>query len=78
MAEEWEERIHTAGSTFLGLTVAVPAVTTTSSTPSRRRDYYALAGVFASSRQTDRSLLPDTEAPAAAAARALLLKRQAE
>ncbi len=37
VAEEWEERIHTLGSTFLGLTVACAVVTITSSTRSVHR-----------------------------------------
>jgi hypothetical protein len=58
VAEEWEERIHTLGSTFLGLTVACARCHDHKFDPISTRDYYALAGVFASIRQADLSLLP--------------------
>ena len=58
VAEEWEERIHTLSSTFLGLTVACARCHDHKFDPISTQDYYALAGVFASIRQTDLSLLP--------------------
>jgi hypothetical protein len=58
VAEEWEERIHTLGSTFLGLTVACARCHDHKFDPIPTQDYYALAGVFASIRQADVSLLP--------------------
>src|SRR5262249_39789483 len=59
VAEEWEERIHTIGSTFLGLTVACARCHDHKFDPITTRDYYALAGVLASVRQADLSLLPE-------------------
>jgi hypothetical protein len=58
VAEEWEERIHTVGSTFLGLTVACARCHDHKFDPITTQDYYALAGVFASIRQADVQLLP--------------------
>jgi hypothetical protein len=53
VAEEWEERIHTLGSTFLGLTVACARCHDHKFDPITTHDYYALAGVFASTREAD-------------------------
>jgi hypothetical protein len=69
VAEEWEERIHTLGSTFLGLTVACARCHDHKFDPITTQDYYALAGVFASIRQSDLSLLPDEQARQAQQAR---------
>ncbi|HEX5272134.1 MAG TPA: DUF1553 domain-containing protein [Gemmataceae bacterium] len=59
VAEEWEERIHTLGSTFLGLTVACARCHDHKFDPITQADYYALAGVLASTRLADRPMLPD-------------------
>jgi len=59
VAEEWEERIHTLSSTFLGLTVACARCPDPKFDPITQADYYALAGVFASTRQVDRPMLPE-------------------
>lgn len=72
VAEEWEERIHTLGSTFLGLTVACARCHDHKFDPITAQDYYALAGVFASIRQSDLSLLPDNAEKPVAQARARL------
>lgn len=56
VAEEWEERIHTLTSTFLGLTVGCARCHDHKFDPITQKDYYALAGVFASFRQADISL----------------------
>jgi hypothetical protein len=69
VAEEWEERIHTLGSTFLGLTVACARCHDHKFDPITTQDYYALAGVFASIRQGDLSMLPEEQARQAAGAR---------
>ena len=53
VAEEWEERIHTLGSTFLGLTLACARCHDHKFDPVTTQDYYALAGVFASTREAD-------------------------
>lgn len=62
VAEEWEERIHTLTSTFLGLTVACARCHDHKFDPITMEDYYGLAGVFASTRLADRPLLADAEA----------------
>lgn len=62
VAEEWEERIGAVGSTFLGLTVACARCHDHKFDPISTEDYYALAGIFASIRHTDVSVLPDADA----------------
>jgi hypothetical protein len=62
VADEWEERINTLGGALLGLTVACARCHDHKFDPITMEDYYALAGVFASSRITDRPLLPLAEA----------------
>jgi hypothetical protein len=64
VAEEWEERIGAVGSTFLGLTIGCARCHDHKFDPISTRDYYALAGVFASIRHTDVSLLADRDAAA--------------
>ena len=54
VAEEWEERIHAVTSTFLGLTVSCARCHDHKFDPIATQDYYALAGVFASTRLADR------------------------
>jgi hypothetical protein len=58
VAAEWEERIHTLSSTVLGLTVACARCHDHKYDPITQEDYYALAGVFASTRQADLPLAP--------------------
>jgi hypothetical protein len=53
VAEEWEERIQTITGTFLGLTVACARCHDHKFDPITMHDYYALAGVLASTRQVD-------------------------
>jgi hypothetical protein len=62
VAEEWEERIDAVGRTFLGLSIACARCHDHKFDPITIRDYYALAGVFASTRLVGRSLLPPAEA----------------
>ncbi len=69
VAEEWEERIHTVTSTFLGLTVSCARCHDHKFDPIAQADYYALAGVFASTRQADRPLVADVLAAPAQKAR---------
>ncbi len=57
VAEEWEERIHAVTTTFLGLTVSCARCHDHKFDPITTRDYYALAGVFASTRLADRSVV---------------------
>lgn len=78
VAEEWEERIHTLGSTFLGLTAACARCHDHKFDPITQQDYYALAGVLASIRQTDRPLIADDLAAAARQARERVLGLQKE
>ncbi|MFO0881617.1 MAG: PSD1 and planctomycete cytochrome C domain-containing protein [Gemmataceae bacterium] len=63
VAEEWEERIHTLGSTFLGLTVGCARCHDHKYDPVTMQDYYALAGVLASVREADVPVGPNRMAP---------------
>jgi hypothetical protein len=54
VAEEWEERIGALSSSFLGLSVACARCHDHKFDPITQQDYYALAGVFASTRLADR------------------------
>ncbi|HEV3006069.1 MAG TPA: DUF1549 domain-containing protein, partial [Pirellulales bacterium] len=69
VAEEWEERIDAVTSTLLGLTVGCARCHDHKFDPVGTADYYALAGVFASTRQSPRPLLPPAEAKELMAAR---------
>jgi len=62
VAEEWEERIGTISSAFLGLTVACARCHDHKFDPISTHDYYALAGVLASVKHADLSLLKDADA----------------
>ncbi len=72
VAEEWEERIDAVMSTLLGLTVACARCHDHKFDPVASADYYALAGVFASTRQTSQPLLPPVEARRVIAAHELV------
>ncbi|MEZ6113207.1 MAG: PSD1 and planctomycete cytochrome C domain-containing protein, partial [Pirellulaceae bacterium] len=78
VAEEWEERIDAVGRTFLGLTLACARCHDHKFDPVGMDDYYALAGVFASSRIGDRLMLPDEQAARVLAARAEVTRIEAE
>ena len=68
VADEWEERIAAVSETFLGLTVACARCHDHKFDPISSEDYYALAGVFASTRSIGRPMIPEKEyAPARAA-----------
>ncbi len=56
-AEEWAEKVDTVSQTFLGLTVACARCHDHKFDPVTTRDYYAMAGVFASIRMVN--LKPD-------------------
>ncbi|HUG89485.1 MAG TPA: DUF1549 domain-containing protein, partial [Planctomycetaceae bacterium] len=62
VAEEWEERIDAVGRTFLGLTLACARCHDHKFDPVSTEDYYALAGVMAGTRLTDRPTIPAPEA----------------
>lgn len=53
-ADEWEERVDTVSRSLLGLTVACARCHDHKYDPISTRDYYALAGVFASTRLFNR------------------------
>src|SRR5262249_55080991 len=76
VAEEWEERIHTLSGAVLGLTVACARCHDHKFDPVTQDDYYALAGVLASTKLTPRALLPESEARVVAAARDEIKWRQ--
>lgn len=59
VADEWEERVDAVSRTFLGLTVACARCHDHKFDPVSTEDYYALAGVFASSRLTARPIIDE-------------------
>ena len=62
VADEWDERLDTVTRTFLGLTVACARCHDHKFDPISIQDYYALAGVFASTQLAERPLLPEPQA----------------
>ena len=56
VSDEYEERIHTLSSTFLGLNIACARCHDHKFDPITNEDYYALAGMFASTKLADQSL----------------------
>jgi hypothetical protein len=54
MADEWEDRVDTVTRTMLGLTVACARCHDHKFDPVPTSDYYALAGVFASTKMVNR------------------------
>ena len=62
VADEWEERIDAIGRTFLGLSVACARCHDHKFDPIGADDYYALAGVLASSRLMDWYVVPEAQA----------------
>jgi cytochrome c553 len=70
VAEEWEERINTLSGSVLGLTVACARCHDHKFDPVSQEDYYALAGVLASTKLATRAPLPAAEAQAVAKAHA--------
>lgn len=61
MAEEWEDRVDVVGRGLLGLTVACARCHDHKFEPIATEDYYALAGVFASTEMFNRPLDPNAE-----------------
>jgi hypothetical protein len=55
MADEWEDRVDTVTRTMLGLTVACARCHDHKYEPVTQQDYYALAGVFASTKMVNRT-----------------------
>jgi hypothetical protein len=78
VAEEWEERIGAVTSTFLGLTVACARCHDHKFDPVTTEDYYALAGILASTRLADRSLFADDVAVPLAKVREQIKQFEAE
>jgi hypothetical protein len=66
-ADEWQDRVDTVTRTFLGLTVACARCHDHKYDPITAQDYYALAGVFASTKMVNRAADGTVEAPAEAA-----------
>ncbi|MGV3662541.1 MAG: DUF1549 and DUF1553 domain-containing protein [Prosthecobacter sp.] len=59
VADEWEEHVDAIGRTFLGLTLACARCHDHKSDPVTAQDYYALAGVFASVKISERPTMND-------------------
>ncbi len=78
VAEEWEEHVQAVSGTFLGLTAACARCHDHKFDPISQQDYYALAGVFASTRPAARPLIPDDVAAPAMQARERAAAAQAE
>jgi hypothetical protein len=66
VADEWDERLDTITRGLLGLTVACARCHDHKFDPITMRDYYALAGVMASTQQVEWPLVETSEAQAAA------------
>src|ERR1041384_2956629 len=60
MSDEWEDRVDTMTRAFLGLTVSCARCHNHKFDPITTQDYYALAGVFASTKMINRK--PDGQA----------------
>jgi hypothetical protein len=60
MSDEWEDRVDTMSRAFLGLTVSCARCHDHKFDPITTKDYYALAGVFASTKMINR--MPDGQA----------------
>jgi hypothetical protein len=56
MADEWEDRVDNVTRTFLGLTVSCSRCHDHKFDPVTMEDYYALAGVFASTKMVNKRL----------------------
>ena len=54
MSDEWEDRVDTVSRAMLGLTVACARCHDHKFEPITQRDYYGMAGVFASTRMVNR------------------------
>jgi hypothetical protein len=78
VADEWDERIDAVSRTFLGLTVACARCHQHKFDPITTEDYYALAGVFASTQVYEQPLIPQERAKEAVAARAKLTSLEAK
>ncbi|WP_417736619.1 DUF1553 domain-containing protein [Rosistilla oblonga] len=77
-ADEWEDRVDVISRGLLGLTVACARCHDHKYDPISAKDYYALAGVFASIRQTTRPLISDEAIAASQPARDQVAALEAE
>ncbi len=78
VADEWEEHVDALGRTFLGLTLGCARCHDHKSDPVTARDYYAIAGVFASVKFSDRPTITEDLWAPVAKARAEVGKLEAE
>ena len=78
VADEWEEHVDALGRTFLGLTLGCARCHDHKTDPVSAKDYYAIAGVFASVKFSDRPMISDELWAPVAKARAEVAKREAE
>jgi hypothetical protein len=78
VADEWEERVDVVSRTFLGLTVACARCHDHKFDPVSTEDYYALAGVFASCRISERPTIDERLFEPVKAARADVAKLEKE
>ncbi len=78
VSDEYEERVHTFSSTFLGLNMACARCHDHKFDPITIQDYYALAGVFANTRLTDRAIVSGIDDVAVIQAREQVTKLEAE
>ncbi|WP_145348449.1 DUF1549 domain-containing protein [Rosistilla ulvae] len=80
-ADEWEDRVDVIGRGLMGITVSCARCHDHKYDPISAKDYYALAGVFASTRQTDVPIISQEAILASQPARdeiAALKKQMAE
>jgi len=61
LADEWDDRIDTLSRGFLGLTVACARCHDHKFDPISMRDYYGLAGIFASTKYEELPLVPQAD-----------------
>ncbi len=78
VADEWDERIDTVSRTFLGLSVACARCHQHKFDPITVQDYYAFAGVMASSQLSERPLLEPVAAKIVQDARRQITTWQAD
>ena len=62
VSDEYEERVHTFSSSFLGINLACARCHDHKYDPFTAEDYYGIAGVFASTRVMEQSLVPGVDA----------------
>lgn len=77
-ADEWEDRVDVISRGLLGITAACARCHDHKYDPISTKDYYALAGVFASIRQTTVPVISEEEIARSEPARAVAAKIRAE